>query len=776
TEGHGRRFVRWVEAAFEKALRDEAKHGGLERTSYLMLMAAVNTIRKKKDAVKGTRIKGLSYEKIDLAVGLTLFLTFREALRSVLDRLKGSEASSYSPLADALLTSALVPRAFLSIPSNILSSTLNPYGINQEIFDRISKLAPKLDEKTPGVAVVLDDAVRRVRGDSGAAEEIKEHYGVTRFREEMLKYLSEFDIPGNEAHGQLYDMYNDDRLIRNFITDARAVTGLHAALEEVKKQFAARDARRAEIINGLQEHISGFRKSVFGGILKGSRKESDGISQAVEGYYACVLDDTVETYEGLMRGYLVDRRDEFEHNTLIEEYNRGRLYRFSTDERPILKTLTLEEEGQLFIDMKDFTRKTLKVKEIAMAEFMKENFYKPILSVASKYRVGTGIETDERGIKLTNLPGDAAIFSGGISYLVALARDIQNVIRRYREQLLTRLPPRKDDEILDEVHRTFEVKKEGLRQKREALNKAIDNKEPGVEHKLVALGEEEHRLENTYRDEIENALKGELEAGLYLSYGAKAETMVIEPKDGFTGSVKVSIGEKINEAARGTFRNHLVRAKLELLLEKEKIKRKKKLKYPFDIYIDRIYSIKMPPELDRAFEKLLMNRKTTSAQAMTQVMANEFFNDLKKIVAGDPFSSLRTVSTTTDIYNKGQALSINALQAYMKEAKGTKFFFEKAVPVERLDPSIRDAFYFPNGVLEFWFGVESAKGGERVEAFYRNGEVIFKGFETNIPMIIYEMLNTEGEFFRALLKCHFHDWLDEARKASLLEDLPSGPQ
>jgi len=767
TEGQGRKLIQWVEAAIEKSLKDEARHGEAEKTSYLMLMAAINAVRKKKDAAKGVRIRGLSYEKIDLVIGLTLFLTFREALRSVLDRLKNTEASCYTAPADAMLTTALVPKAFLSIPSNILSTSLNPYGINSEIFDALSEAAPGLTEETGSVEEVLEKASAQVRKNSRALELIREQYEVVRFRQEALAYLSEFDIPGNDAQNMLYDMFNEDRLIRNVIGDAKSTATLASALEDVKKQYASRDTRRMEIITGFQEYIAGFKKTMLGSILKSSKKELSLISPAIEGYYACVLDDTVETYESLMRRYMVDRRGEFEQAVLLEEYNRGRLYRFSTDERPILKTLTTEEEGQLFIDMKDFTRKTLKVKELAMAEFMKEYFYKPILSAASKYRMGTGIEVDERGINLTNLPGDAAIFSGGITYLVALARDIQHVIRRYREQLLTRLPPRRDEEALEEVHRSFEARKQALKEKRDVLNKAIEDKDPGVEHRLVALGEEEHRLETTYRDELENAIKGELEAGLYLSYGAKAETMVIEPKEGFTSAVKVSIGEKINEAARGTFRNPLVRAKLELLLEKDKIKRKKKLKYPFDIYIDRICSIKLPPELDRAFEKLIMNRKAASAQAMTQVMANEFFSDLKKIISGDPFSSLRVVSTTTDIYNKGHAISDSALHAYMKESKGVKFFFKKTISLEELDESIKDAFFFPNDTLEFWFGVESAKKGEMVEAYYRNGEVIFKGFEANTPTVIYEILNMEGEFARALIEHHFQEWLDAARKASL---------
>ncbi|MBI5493367.1 MAG: hypothetical protein HY893_10610 [Deltaproteobacteria bacterium] len=760
SDGHGRKFMRWASELFEKTLREEARGEGEEKTSYLALLAAINTIRKKKEKIKAYRIKGLSYERLDLVTGLAVFHALRAAMRDTLDRLKVAGATSYNPFTDALLSSSLVPRSFLSIPSNLLSVSLNPYGLNSESFEALSNLPMTFSAE----ALEPMEKNNALKGRPDTVEALKQQGDIARFRDEALKYLMEFELPGTEAQTILFEVYNEDRLIRNFLSDARATANLNRSLDEIKKRFI-NDTMRVEAISSFQDFLSGFKKSMLGGILKSSKKDLEAALPLIEGYYACRLDDHVEQYESLMRGYLADRRGEFNQNTLLEEYGRGRLYRFSVDDRPILKTLEVEEEGQLFVDMKDFTRKTLKVKEIAMAEFMKEYFYKPILSAASRYGVGTGIGTDERGITLTNLPGDAAIFSGGVTYLVSLARDIQAIIRRYREQLLRRLPPRRDEELLEDVHKSFEARKEALKQKREDLNRAFDASEPGVESRLVALGEEEHRLERTYRDEIENAIKGELEAGLYISYGAKAEVMLIESRHDISGPVKVSIGEKINEASRGTFRSPMVMAKLEMLMENEKVKKRQRLKYPFDVYIDRFYSIKMPPELDSAFEKLLTNRKASSAQAMARIMANEFLNDLKKITSGETFSNLRLVSFTTDIYNKGQALSYGALQAYIREAKGTKSFFQKTVEVRDLDPYIQEAFFFPVTTLDFWLGLESVKGSERVEVFYRSGEVIFKGFEANLPTVIYEMVNPEGDFFKALSRSHIHNWIEEAKKA-----------
>jgi hypothetical protein len=764
SEGHGRRFLRWFSEFMEKMLKEETRAGGEERTSYLALLALMNVVRKKKEKVKGFRIKGLSYEKADLAIGLVMSHTIRTAILNIFTKLRDSGATYYSQSTELLLLSAVTPRSFLSIPSNLASGTLNPYGVNSDTLEALSSFDLDLDE-FDGSEDFIARAAARIRRNGAAMEAVQVQADINKFRDECLEYFSEFEQPGTEVQSMLFELYNEDRLIKNFLSDQRAVSNLSEGLEEVKARYA-RDQRRADIIESFLKFLSGFKKSMFGNLLKGAKKAEE-TAPVIEGYYALRLDEHAETYAALMRGYLADRREEFKNNMLLEEYGRGRLYRFSSDDRSVLKTLTLEEEGQLFVDMKDFTRKTLKVKEIAMADFMREYFYKPILNAASRYEAGAGVGADEKGIRLTNLPGDAAIFSGGVTYLVALAKDIQQIIRRYRDELTRRLPPRQNEEILEEVHNRFEARKAALKQKRAELNAALSINESGVETRLVALGEEEHRLETTYREELETAIKGELEAGLYISYGAKAETVLIESRGEFSGPASVSIGEKINEAARGTFRNPMVRAKLEVTLEAERARRKdRQIRYPFDVYIDRVISVKLPPELDTAFEKLMSSRKEAGAKAMSQVMSNEFYNDLNRIISGEPFSSLRVISSTKDIYNKGEALNIDALEAYMRENKGSKWFFNKKVESPSLHKDLKEPFFYPSETLEFWCSHESVRGADRIELFYKSGEVIFKGFEASTPMVIFELLNPEGEFFKAIVKHHFHQWLEESKSAA----------
>ena len=148
-----------------------------------------------------------------------------------------------------------------------------------------------------------------------------------------------------------------------------------------------------------------------------------------------------------------------DNNTLVEEYNNGRLYRFSSDDRPLLKVLSIEAEGQLFIDMKDFTRKTFKVKEVAMADFMKEYFYKPILKAASKYKGRLGFVTDRKRHKAHQHAGGRGHILRRDRNLVNLARDIKQIVRGYRLQLFRKLPLHGSDQgIVEAVHKSFEDK------------------------------------------------------------------------------------------------------------------------------------------------------------------------------------------------------------------------------------------------------------------------------------------------------------------------------
>ncbi|MBI3752747.1 MAG: hypothetical protein HY266_01715 [Deltaproteobacteria bacterium] len=761
-DGYGRAYYSLVKGILEKAVLEETRLEGVERTSLLAIMAIVNLCRKKKEEIIGnTKIKGLSYDRLDQAAGLVMYFVFKAAVKNVAAELAQIMNAHGGAAAQDIFETWFTPRSFLTIQGNIISSDLNPYGLQENIASLLrtsyDSAAAKAGDAA-GIAALMEEEIRK----HSDVEALFHFSRINHLRRLIGDYLLDYDTPQIEVNVRLAEMYVDNRFIQPLFDDSKAAAKLNQGLDGVKEQFQ-KDAARIEKIDALQDFIASIKRGSLGGWLGIGKKKDAVITEIIGAYIAYRFDEYVEKFVSSMREVMVDRRAEFAPDTLKMEYERGRVYRFSTDEKPVLKEMDIEAEGHLFIDMKDFTKKTLKAKEIAMADFMESNFYKPILSAAGRYgSSAAGLRDNKNSIRLNNLLGDAIIFSGGITNLIALTGDIRRVMKRYKEQLEKRIPHIVEEELLSNIHKNFEAMKEEIGRERAKMEKAIAAGEKGLEASLVELREKEYRLEKTYKEELEAAIGQEMEAGLFITYGSEAEVILM--KDNFWGEVKVAIGEKINEAARGTSRSSIVWAKMERLLEEERMKRRNpSLKYPLDIYIGKTYGFVLPPSLDDRLEKMVLHKEAAEAKSLAQLLAQECFNDFGRIISGEPFSSLRILSAASDIYNKGQALSEEALQAYMKEGKGRGFFFKREVQVSELHKEIQDAFFFPLKLLELWFAVFATEGIKYIEVFCKAGEIIFRGFESASPTVVYEIVNKDSEFFKLLVHNHFDTWYEEAQ-------------
>lgn len=765
-DGAGKKLMDWIRDIFDKVLQEESRSDIDEPTSFLLFLSIINAIRKKKIKLKEVRIQGLSYEKLDIAVSLMLFRAFQISLSTLFDEIKNSGVPYYSEKTELKLMSSTEPLAFMAIPKTVVSASINPYGINEEIYTSIRGMIADIQD-AGSVEKLLVVAEKIVAKDKVLYNIMNEYYKITMVRGFILKYLVDFDGHGIEAHKFFYDIVGEDRVLSQVISDTESLKKLTDTVESICRDFS-KDSDRIEALSEFREFLKRIKKKKS---FIGKTHQLD-LEEILFGYYSLMFDARVEKFAGHMRMYMVDKRGELDTNALLHDYQSGRLYRFSTDERPVLSGLSISEEAQLFVDMKDFTRKTLNIKEAAMVDFMQENFYDPILSAAARYSAGSGNFVYEKGIRLNSLPGDAAIFSGGIENIVSLACDIQKVSRQYMDKLVKRLPPVKGGVIIEDVHKKHESIIEVLRNKRVNLQKDLNAGQKEAQLKLVKLDEEERKIEESYRKALEDVIAEEMEAGVFITYGAKAETMVVKPEHGVSESLKVAIGEKINEASRGTDRNTMVRAKVEMKLEAERTKRKRpSLKYPFEVFIERVYSMRFTSEIDVAMDKLFDKTAGVNAQKVAEDIGRGCFSDIKKIVAGDPASSLGMISTTTGIYNMGEALSKEAFNVYMDETKATKYFFKKDLEVPTLHQSIRNDFYFPNENIELWFGVEKKGNVELVEGFANVGEIVFKGFESKKPTIVYEILDTEGSFMRALQAHHFRAWHEEHKSAKSKKEM-----
>ncbi|MBI3755315.1 MAG: hypothetical protein HY265_04040, partial [Deltaproteobacteria bacterium] len=95
-DGYGKAYYALVKGVLEKAVLEEARMEGAEKTSVIAIMAMANaTIKKKEDVIRNIKIKGLSYERLDQAAGLAIYFVFKTAVKDVTSELKQIMASSY---------------------------------------------------------------------------------------------------------------------------------------------------------------------------------------------------------------------------------------------------------------------------------------------------------------------------------------------------------------------------------------------------------------------------------------------------------------------------------------------------------------------------------------------------------------------------------------------------------------------------------------------------------------------------------------------------------
>jgi hypothetical protein len=110
-----------------------------------------------------------------------------------------------------------------------------------------------------------------------------------------------------------------------------------------------------------------------------------------------------------------------------------------------------------------------------------------------------------------------------------------------------------------------------------------------------------------------------------------------------------------------------------------------------------------------------------------------------------------------DIYNGGAAVSEDALKAY-EQARGELVFLRQDVRVGDLAAPIRDRFVFPHGTLRLVLAV-SPDAGTLQQLFVYVGRALFRGFEKQGGLGVYEMIARDNPLFTLLAQHHLGEWL-----------------
>lgn len=128
---------------------------------------------------------------------------------------------------------------------------------------------------------------------------------------------------------------------------------------------------------------------------------------------------------------------------LAEESARGGLYAFALDEAAQTQTVSGEahdvfQTGHLFADLKGFTALTAKLKETEVRQFLRQNFYEPLLKIAKDYFKGGVDMADRGGVRLNNLMGDAISLCGDPADLLRFAERATKLVHEGITEVLAK--------------------------------------------------------------------------------------------------------------------------------------------------------------------------------------------------------------------------------------------------------------------------------------------------------------------------------------------------
>jgi hypothetical protein len=402
------------------------------------------------------------------------------------------------------------------------------------------------------------------------------------------------------------------------------------------------------------------------------------------------------------------------------EWEAGRLYRISARPGPILAVARERPMAHLFADVKDFTRRTSLLGQASMAEFLRREFYLPILAAAKERFTGMEHLSDRGGVSVNNLLGDAISLSGDIEALVSLAGEIRRLLGAYEARLEREVST---EAVIDRVT-ALEARYRGeigrCLAARDEARAISERAAPGSPERAESLrhGALHAAAASRLAAEMERAVsrtRGEgLEAGVFVSFGPAP--LVVSIDDEAFGRNRVAIAEKINESARGTARASLARARADQLLEEARTARGLPgLRHAWSVFIGQPLSLAIPPAA--AVEAMRAARAGDMTAAMRAV-AKPVRRALEAAARAEDEGS-------GDVYNAGAALSEEALSAWLASMGAGR-----VVRRVELDPA-----EVPEDVAaQWWFGpgpeslvVTFHTDGRPAEMFRYVGRAWFKG-------------------------------------------------
>ncbi len=775
--GKGAALAAQLGSVCRKSLVEEHNLYRKEPSAYLNQLAVLRHLLPIWSARLATLANAAFAARAEPAVALLMYALFDEAFSAVLDSPVIQESAGIHPHTPTALRSTVSPATFVRDPGRALTWEINPYGFSPDLFADVMW-------HWRGVDLVRNDldASIEVAASRTALKQLTpvvEAAWIRDVRMHIARVLAHDVSPSVDLAIELASLMNDPRRVRE-TAFGRATRGkllLRFQQERGDPGLVARLGALSQHL-GSAELLQRMPTKAFGRDVVPEAL----LREAVAGVAVYQIDRQAKEIVDRAASVLVDRRAEERTVTQVRaEYESGRLYRIAADDLPILRQEIVREEGHFFIDLKDFTKKTHSLKEVNMADFLKREFYGPLLAIAGDLIKKRGPQT----IVLNNLLGDALCVSGEMISLIDFADAAQEMLNRYREKLRARMPESVVKGELERLRAKFleenkklEERRRSLVEERTAIESAASREEERsgefhtgagvlgdlhrIDNELFRLEELAAKLKEELTQSQEFLLGSDLTAGAFISFGSQALLLTL-PETAF-GSVKVAIAEKINEAARGTARNGEVKRRLDAVVaEARATSGVPTLTYPFRVFVDKVWNLAIPPSLATHLGNAIDAKDPLLAANVFAGIGEQARAEFADAVARGGALTLDILTGTQDLYNAGVALSEEALGAFQRVTRDRRAFLDKTISVAELDREFHAMFAFdgPSIRLVFVLPVDADRPSH---IFRYAGSMVFRGFERRNATSVFELLNPRDPFSRMIVERWFPRWYEEFRK------------
>lgn len=393
---NGRLFTRTLKDVLVNIAKDFGKDSPI---IVLFLLTLLFTFKEKKNEFVAINLGKVTPERKDVYFSNLFYFLTRLVIDIFVSEIKDSN------MIDKLNVRHLSPLILYENKESFLRNPFNYWHLPKRLFEILE--ANKFYER----ADLNSGLTRDIYNEAIFAAKVK------LLREHLFDFIVSNYVE-DELMARLVSVYYTPAYFFSFFKEYSYRTELFRT-KRSSKIYVQKEKK--ELINAFEEKTET--------IINLSDREilSEAIRNILINYFVYKNHETyTENITHVMKE-LKDRRQDPSLD-LKKEYDSGRLYYFATHNRSVLKTVERQNSSSVFIDIREFSKKTFHLKEEAVIELLKEKFYLPILRYA-------GVRKDVGNIQLANIVGDAMVFLGPVDEIVKLSLLVKRHLNDYKKGL-----------------------------------------------------------------------------------------------------------------------------------------------------------------------------------------------------------------------------------------------------------------------------------------------------------------------------------------------------